>query len=119
MKQLLIIITLLFSTQSFATDGAGNYAIWGSGSKSCHSYNQALAAGQDAPYKDYTMGYLTAYNHTTAETYSISAKMTLDDVMGSIGEECELKPIISFEQALVNFITDHYEKRTKSGHGGF
>lgn len=103
-----------------AADSSGNYAIWGSGNKSCHSYNLARAGEEeDAKYRDYLMGYLTAYNHQTPETYSISRDMNLDDVLGWMDEQCQLKPVISFEEALVNFIIENYEGRMKVTPHGF
>ncbi len=119
MKLIIWFAITIFSMNVIAADGSGNYAIWGAGNKSCHSYNQAQAAGDDEPYKNFTMGYLTSYNHQANETYSISSRMNLDEVMAWIGEECELKPIISFEEALVNFIVEHHEKRMKNARSGF
>ena len=102
-----------------AADSKGNYAIWGLGKKSCHSYNLARAEVTDEKFKDYTMGYLTAYNHITPETYSISRDMDLDEVLTWMDDQCQLKPVISYEEALVTFIIEHYENRMKFTPGGF
>ena len=102
----------------YAADNSGNYAIWGHGNKSCHSYNLARA-DDDSKFKDYIMGYLTAYNHQTPETYSISRDMNLDEVLTALDDQCQLKPVISFEEALVSFIIEHYENRMKLPPGGF
>lgn len=102
-----------------AADSKGNYAIWGAGNNSCHKYNLTRATGEDSAYRDYVMGYLTAYNHQADETYSISRDMNLTEIMGWLDEECELKPVIAFEEALVNFLIDHYKDRMKFPPGGF
>ena len=114
-------LTILFlcSFAALAADSKGNYAIWGAGNKSCHSYNLARAANDDNKFRDYTMGYLTAYNHQAQETYSISRDMNLEQILAWIDDVCELKPIISFDEALYNFITEHHEKRMKFPPGGF
>lgn len=102
-----------------AADSNGNYAIWGSGNKSCHKYNLTRAAGEDDNYREYIMGYLTSYNHQAQETYSISRDMNLSEIMAWLDGECEQKPVIAFEEALVNFLIEHYQDRMKFPPGGF
>lgn len=119
MKVLSFIMLFFASFSVLAADSNGNYAIWGAGNKSCHSYNLARAAKDDNKFRDYTMGYLTAYNQHAEETYSISRDMNLEQVLSWMDELCELKPIISFDEALVSFITEHHEQRMKFPPGGF
>ena len=94
-----------------AADRDGNYAVWGPGAKSCHSYNQAPGEDARIPFRNYVMGYLTAYNAVSAETYAISGDMNLDAVMGWLDDYCEQKPMHSFEQALIDFTTNHNAER--------
>jgi len=115
----LSLIVFLLSTPVFAVDSAGNYAIWGLGTKSCHKYNLARAAGEYEDYRHYVMGYLTAFNHQAEKTYSVSADMTLDEIMIWLDDECQLKPVVSFEESLVGFILENFENRMKSPPGGF
>lgn len=117
MKIYSIIFLLFYVTAGVAADKKGNYAIWGVGNKSCHSYNLARAANEDNKYKDYIMGYFTAYNHEAVDTYSISRDMNLDAILSWIDEQCEMKPIVSFEEALTTFILDNYEGRMKTQPG--
>ena len=119
MKVLRLILLFIASYPVLAADSNGNYAIWGAGNKSCHSYNLARAAKDDNKFRDYTMGYLTAYNHHTESTYSISRDMNLEQVLSWMDELCEMKPIISFDEALVSFISEHHEHRMKFPPGGF
>ena len=112
-------ILCLCSFTVLAADKNGNYAIWGAGNKSCHAYNLARAANDDSKFRDYTMGYLTAYNHQAEETYSISREMNLKQILAWIDGVCDEKPIISFDEAQYNFITEHHEGRMKFPPGGF
>lgn len=104
------ILSTLSSTTS-AADRDGNYAVWGPGSRSCHSYNQSTAEAERTPYRNYVMGYLTAYNAVSADTYAISADMSLDAVMNWVDDYCGEKPMHSFEQALIGFTSEHTDRR--------
>jgi hypothetical protein len=94
-----------------AADRDGNYAVWGPGARSCHSYNQSSAEAERAPYRNYVMGYLTAYNAVSTDTYAISAGMDLDAVMTWLDDYCAEKAMHSFEQALIGFTSDHAANR--------
>ena len=79
MKNLSSIIILLVLTcvtmipvSSQAVDSNGHYAIWGKGNKSCHSYNISKNTDEEQRFKDYIMGYLTAFNVQMPETYRIT-----------------------------------------------
>ena len=63
------------------------------------------------------MGYFTAYNHAETDTYSISRDMNLEEVLTWIDEQCELKPVISFEEVLTTFILENHESRMKTPPG--
>lgn len=119
MRLFVILFLLIFTVAGQAADSSGNYAIWGIGNKSCHAYSLSRAAKDDSKYRDYTMGYLTSYNHQANETYSISRDMNLDEILNWVDDQCDLKPIISYEEALVNFIVEHYEHRMKFTPHGF
>ncbi|MBI2994925.1 MAG: hypothetical protein HYY48_12235 [Gammaproteobacteria bacterium] len=95
-----------------AADISGNHAVWGLGGKSCFAYIQAGAQGADrTDYRDYVMGYLTAYNAVTPDTYRIEGHMDLDQIMNWIGEYCDAKPMHGFEQALADFAVEHTATR--------
>lgn len=96
-----------------AADHEGNYAVWGVGAKSCHTFSQSLESGNVDSYRDYVMGYLTAYNALVQDTYRIEGGLNLDQVMAWIQDYCELKPINGFEQALSDFTAEHVATRSK------
>lgn len=112
-----MIFLLLYVSAAVAADKKGNYAIWGVGSHSCHSFNLARAANEDNKYRDYIMGYFTAYNHEATDTYSITRDMDLNEILTWVDEQCEMKPIISIEEVLTTFILDNYEGRMKTPPG--
>lgn len=111
-RSILFLLALMpFSSQ--AADSNGHFAIWGKGNKSCHSYNIARNTDEEQSYKDYMMGYLTAFNVQMEDTYRISGNMDINEIMAWLDDYCELKPIIAFEQSLADFIVEHHGKRMK------
>jgi len=114
--RIIAISILLLSFQPIVTPAAdknGNYAIWGMGRNTCYSYNMAREAEDYVRYKDYLMGYLTAYNVVAENTYRISGKMELDNILEWMDDYCELKQVHSFELVLADFILEHKETRIK------
>jgi len=115
MKHLCSILFLLamIPIQSQAADNNGHFAIWGKGNKSCHSYNISRNTDEEQRFKDYIMGYLTAFNVQMPETYRVAGHMNLNDILVWLDDYCELKPIMAFEQSLADFITENYAERMK------
>lgn len=115
MKQLrcILILLALISMQSQAADNNGHFAIWGKGNKSCHSYNISRNTDEEQRFKDYIMGYLTAFNVQMTETYRISGRMDINEILTWLDDYCELKPILGFEQSLADFVIEAHDKRMK------
>lgn len=103
--------TMLSIGPVHSADKEGNYAVWGMGNQSCNAYNKARAADKTDPFKFYVMGYLTAYNVHQGETYSISAATPMPEIMTWFDEYCDSHAVHSFENALMNFVSEHYEER--------
>ncbi|MCS3902722.1 hypothetical protein J2T55_000726 [Methylohalomonas lacus] len=108
------VVSVLFSSSLYAADAEGNYAIWGMGNASCHSYNKAREKDGTDEFRYYIMGYLTAYNVHQSETYSISNLQEMPDIMAWFDDFCTNNAVHSFESALANFISEHYEDRKKT-----
>ncbi len=121
MKHLSSILFLLalIPLQSQAADSNGHFAIWGKGNKSCHSYNISRNSDEEQSFKDYIMGYLTAFNVQMPETYRVAGHMKLDEILIWLDDYCELKPIMAFEQSLADFIAENYDKRMKKSPSKF
>jgi len=121
MKHLCSILFLLalIPVQSQAQDSNGHFAIWGVGNKSCHSYNISRNTDEEQRYKDYIMGFFTAFNIQMPDTYRIAGKMNLEEILVWLDDYCEEKPILAFEQSLADFITENYDKRMKKAPSKF
>lgn len=115
MKYLLFIplCFFLFPLHGYAIDSNGHFAVWGKGSKSCHSFNIAKNTKHEDAFKHYIMGYLTASNVQIADTYRIAGEMDIHNILDWLGNHCETHPVIAFEKALADFIIQNYENRLK------
>lgn len=109
----LLLALLACAPGSHAADSRGNFAVWGVGARSCHAFNELQKTGETEKYRDYVMGYLTAYNYLAEETYKIGSGMDLDQIMTWLADYCALKPINGFEQALSDFTVEHAEQRLR------
>ena len=112
-------ILILIPTSTFSADASGNHAIWGIGNKSCITYTDARNSNDYSAYKYYLMGFLTAYNTFTPDTYRISGNMDLNEILAWLDDYCELKAVNAFELALTDFVFEHHEKRKKSSSSAF
>jgi hypothetical protein len=113
MKYLFTGLLLIVANLALAADESGNAAIWGAGQKSCFSYLKARNSDDDGFYSHYLMGYLTAYNTLTPDTYRISGDKNLIDILGWLDAYCDERQVHGFDQAVLEFITEHYPKRYK------
>lgn len=111
MRFIIFLLTASLSLTIQAVDSDGNYAVWGPGQRSCHNYTKSREAGDYDDYKHFVMGYFTAYNTLTNETFRISGDKNINDVLTWLDDYCEPKGIHGFEQAVANFIVEHHETR--------
>jgi hypothetical protein len=114
-SSLLSLIVALGAPPALAADAAGNYAIWGAGGRSCHQFQRsATDAAARAPFKDFLMGYLTAYNTLAAVTYNALGDMSLEDALGWLDGYCDLHKLDSFDRALGEMLRERHESRTQA-----
>lgn len=111
MRNLILMLLICASFTAYARDKNGNYAVWGPGDKSCFSYNNARKADKYDEYKYFIMGYLTAYNTLTPDTYRISGMDQFPDVLKWLDDYCQKTPVHGFEQAVSDYIVAHHESR--------
>ena len=108
---LALLLCLAANNPAFSADAAGNYAIWGLGQSSCHKFNKAREQNETRQYKDYLMGYLTAFNTLSDDTYNIAGKTKLGEVEAWIASYCDLHQIESFNRAIQQYATENFESR--------
>ena len=105
----------LCAPAGWAADAAGNYAIWGAGSRSCHQFQRSAADVQArAPFRDFLMGYLTAYNNLAAVTYNALGDMSLEDALGWLDDYCDMHKLDSFDRALGQMLLERHDSRTQA-----
>ncbi len=110
----LLFLGSLAASVCHADDGNGNHAVWGIGQSSCNGYNQARKAGNINDYKNYLMGYLTAYNTLIPETYNVTGKTDLNGVLAWLDDYCGKTAMDSFDRALNLMVTEMHGKRAKT-----
>ena len=108
-----LLCALALSMPARAADKDGNYAVWGVGAKSCFHFTQAQGQPGAEAYRDFVMGYLTAYNALKEDTYNIGAGKDLDQVMAWITDYCKTKQVHGFEQALAEFTVEQFPQRSR------
>jgi hypothetical protein len=101
-----------------AADATGNYAIWGAGSASCHQFRR----GHEDPalrqsFKDYLMGYLTAYNAVADDTYNALGSLSLEKALQRLDDYCDLHKIDSFDRAVIDMLVALHESRSRKAKG--
>ena len=113
-----LFVSLIAVFPSYAEDTNENYAVWGIGQSSCHSYTQAREAGEYTDYKLYLMGYMTAYNSLIPDTYNITGTRDLNEILAWIDAHCKKTEMDSYEHALRQMVTEMRETRLKKAMGG-
>ncbi|MGE0485862.1 MAG: hypothetical protein AB7Q81_17075 [Gammaproteobacteria bacterium] len=102
-----------------AADDAGNYAIWGAGGRSCNQFEKSaedsVARGA---FKDYLMGYLTAYNALAPGTYNALGEMTLESALAWLDGYCDEHRMDSFDRAITQLVIGRHEQRQRGAGGG-
>ena len=121
MKSVMTVLLVFLSlsiTPAKAADAEGNYAVWGVGKKSCFAYSKARMEKDYENYTNYIKGFLTSYNMLADETYSITAAKPFNELLVWLDDYCETKQIDALEQALLELIDAHHEKRLKAPRSG-
>ena len=108
------VIACLTSCAACAADSQGNYAIWGAGGRSCHQFTQSSAeASTLAPFRDYLMGYLTAFNALTPDTYDAVGGASLEKTLVWLAAYCGEHKMDSFERAIGQLLVSSHDQRTR------
>lgn len=91
-----------------AEDESGTFAVEGIGQTRCSDYVQAREKrGQRYfNYGGWIDGYLTAYNHHTADTYDITPFENIDLLATVLGRFCQRHPEVPFFQAIASMVEE-------------
>ena len=65
-------------------------------------------------YVAWLMGYVTAYNRLTADTYDIEGHCDLHTLLPWLEDHCKAHPLISFPDAVETLTNTLYPNRLKS-----
>lgn len=116
-KRLTLAVTSLMllapSLEALAADTAGNYAIWGVGRASCHQYVKSNNATEDERYKVFLMGYLTAMNTLSEDTYNVTGTQPLDAALVWLTDYCGEHQMDSFDRAVQQLVDARFEQRQR------
>lgn len=63
------------------------------------------------------MGYLTALNGLSEDTYNALGEMTLEAALEWLDGYCDLNKLDSYERAIKQLVTAHYAERQRSPRG--
>ena len=113
----LVILIAAWANKAPAADADGNYAIWGVGRTSCNQFNEAHEKGDLTAYKEFLMGYLTAYNTLTPDTYKVTGSNSLADLMTQLNRYCKANKLDSFERAVKRMVASQHETRQRTAPG--
>jgi len=108
------VLACIVSGMALAADGQGNYAIWGTGGRSCNQFTHARAeTAKLAPFRDYMMGYLTAFNTLVPDTYDALGGQSLEVSLEWLGEYCGEHKMDSFERAVGQLLQARHDQRAR------
>ena len=100
----LFCLCLLIFNASFAADDTGNYLTMGLGNSTCKSFLSEDDEGA-AYYLSWLAGYMTAYNFSQEDTYSILGETkTVAQVESWLRDYCTVNGHETFEQAVRNLL---------------
>ena len=106
-------IGFLIPWLSFAADDTGNYLTMGLGNSSCKSFLNEDDNGA-AYYLSWLAGYMTAYNYSQEDTYSILGETkTVTQVESWLRDYCTVNGDETFEEAVRNLLRNLKYFRTK------
>ena len=115
MKKLLLVVTLLASTSAWGADKDGRY--WAGDDLACAVY---VEIRQDAKnmtnimMSSWIMGYVTAYNKQTPNTYDIMGKTSSDKLMLSLEKYCKANQQKMVSQGMDEVAQELYPSRQKT-----
>jgi hypothetical protein len=110
---LLFITTLVSTSNSWALDKNGKYAIKGVGNIPCLEFVKMVE--QDNPQKflfaGWLNGYMTAHNQHLTDTFDIVSWENIETMGTYLRSHCNKNPKLSFFQATTQMLSELYAQR--------
>lgn len=112
-QSVLLLLCLLPSLAAHSKDINGEYAVFSLGGKSCQGFLVAhdLRGNQYEQYEAWLLGFFSAYNETTPNTYNILGARRLDQIIDWLVTYCQASPNEFFVTAAVTLIARLYPSR--------
>jgi len=110
----LALFSLYYPSISQSADANDQYLVMGLGNSSCDSFLSENETGA-AYYISWLAGYMSSYNHTTEDTYSVlGATKSVLELETWLRDYCAFNGSESFENAVRNLIRNLRLFRIKS-----
>lgn len=88
------------ATPAMAADANGKFAVRGIGSQGCETFTAAVTARQDiAPYAAWLVGYASAVNRATPQTFDVIPTQNGFDIAGVVNSICRDRKTLTVEAA--------------------
>ena len=116
-RLLAVLAALLGAPPIPAVDDQGNYVVWGHGRASCHTFRGVRGSEAEKGFRTWLMGYLTAYNAVTPETFRLSGERDMDALLDWLTDYCNDNPMHSLDQASRAMVGALYPDRLRSRTG--
>lgn len=116
MKPILAGLLILLAVPVWASDEHGRYWIYGVGRQECTTYLEARKAGgfEELSYKNWIMGYLTAINHSSKDTYNILGQNDFQGALAWLDQHCQKNPQSNMYMAMANMVAVMHPQRRQS-----
>jgi hypothetical protein len=110
-SQFLLLFSCIFCTAN-AADIAGRYLVSGVGKDSCRSYVDADVVGKSY-YRTWLSGYISSYNYTVEDTYSVVNKKSVEELETWLRGYCFSNTNDTYEQAVKNLMRklEYFKKK--------
>jgi hypothetical protein len=102
-----LLLGLTLAGPAHAGDANNHYNMMGYGTKPCSAYTAARQPPKESEeiiYSSWLTGFLSAINVDWPDTYSISGKTNLSDMLQWLDRYCGANPKQQFEQAAMSLV---------------
>lgn len=112
---MMILLFVLFHSETYAIDKNGKFAVKGVGNTSCVKFRSAITTNdsQKYLYAGWLNGYITAQNQHWPETFDVSSWETVETLSNYVYHYCEKNPNLSYFQASTQMLNELFDDRVR------